>query len=167
MPIRIAPIVARHRRRPARSASPAGCSTALVVTLGRVPSIVVTLGTLSVFRGLNSLWAGGKQISADQVPQAWLDMTSADDRSACRPSSLIALVDARRHRLRRCSACPPGAQLYAIGSNPDGAALIGIRSTGLVLGAFAHVGPARRLRRRALGLALRHHRCPRRDSASS
>ena len=42
-----------------------------------MPSIVVTLGTLSVFRGLDSLWAGGKQISADQVPQAWLDLTSA------------------------------------------------------------------------------------------
>ena len=49
----------------------------VVVTLGRIPAIVVTLGTLSVFRGLNSLWAGGKQISADQVPQSWLDLTSS------------------------------------------------------------------------------------------
>jgi ribose/xylose/arabinose/galactoside ABC-type transport system permease subunit len=48
-----------------------------VVTLGGVPSIVVTLGSLAVFRGVVSLWAGGRQISADQVPQSWLDMTGA------------------------------------------------------------------------------------------
>ena len=54
-----------------------GVLNGLVVTLGGVPSIVVTLGSLAVFRGLVSLWAGGRQISADQVPQAWLDMTGA------------------------------------------------------------------------------------------
>ena len=53
-----------------------GLLNGLVVTIGRVPAIVVTLGTMSVFRGFNSLWAGGKQISADQVPQAWLDLTA-------------------------------------------------------------------------------------------
>jgi ribose transport system ATP-binding protein/rhamnose transport system ATP-binding protein len=42
-----------------------GLANGLVVTLGRVPAIVVTLGTMSVFRGLDSLWTGGKQISAD------------------------------------------------------------------------------------------------------
>ena len=35
---------------------------------------------------------------------------------------------------------PAGRQLYAVGSNPDGAALIGIRSTLLVLAAFAISG---------------------------
>ena len=60
-----------------RSGSPCGLLNGLVVTVGRVPAIVVTLGTLTVLRGLTSLWAGGKQISADQVPQAWLDLTSA------------------------------------------------------------------------------------------
>ena len=54
-----------------------GLVNGLVVTVGRVPSIVVTLGTLTLFRGLTSLYAGGKQVSADQVPQAWLDLTGA------------------------------------------------------------------------------------------
>ena len=90
-----------------------------------MPAIVVTLGTLYVFRGLDSLWAGGKQVSADQVPQAWLDMTSA--RVAGVPSVvLIALATLLvvAFVLRRL---PVGRELYAIGSNPDGAALIGIR----------------------------------------
>ncbi|MDZ5453482.1 ATP-binding cassette domain-containing protein [Labrys sp. ZIDIC5] len=115
-----------------------GALNGLVVTLGRVPAIVVTLGTLSVFRGLNSLWAGGRQISADQVPQAWLDMTSA--RIAGIPAvilialaCLVAIGAILKH-------WPVGRELYAIGSNPDGAALIGIRRTALVLGAFMLAG---------------------------
>ncbi|PRH84242.1 ABC transporter [Labrys okinawensis] len=115
-----------------------GALNGLVVTLGRVPAIVVTLGTLSVFRGLNSLWAGGRQISADQVPQAWLDMTSA--RIAGIPAvilialaCLVAIGAILKH-------WPLGRELYAIGSNPDGAALIGIRRTALVLGAFMLAG---------------------------
>ena len=115
-----------------------GAVNGAVVTFGRVPSIVVTLGTLAVFRGLNSLWAGGRQISADQVPQTWLDMTGA--RLFGIPAVvLIALATlavialALRH-------LPAGRELYAIGSNPDGAALVGIRRTTLVLGAFMLAG---------------------------
>ena len=54
-----------------------GLLNGLVVTVGRVPSIVVTLGTLTLYRGFTSLYAAGKQVNADQVPQAWLDLTSA------------------------------------------------------------------------------------------
>ncbi|WP_413989700.1 ATP-binding cassette domain-containing protein [Labrys okinawensis] len=115
-----------------------GALNGLVVTLGRVPAIVVTLGSLSVFRGLNSLWAGGKQISADQVPQDWLDMTSA--RVAGIPAViLIALVCVVAIGLA-LRYLPVGRELYAIGSNPDGASLIGIRKTALVLCAFMLAG---------------------------
>jgi len=110
----------------------------VVVTLGRIPAIVVTLGTLSVFRGLNSLWAGGKQISADQVPQAWLDLTSS--RILGVPAVVliaIATLIVVGMALRRL---PYGRELYAVGSNPDGAALIGIPAKTLVLGAFMLAG---------------------------
>ena len=115
-----------------------GAVNGAVVTFGGVPAIVVTLGTLAVFRGLNSLWAAGRQISADQVPQAWLDMTGtrlfgipAIVLIALATLAVIAL--ALRH-------LPAGRELYAIGSNPDGAMLIGIRKTALVLGAFMLAG---------------------------
>jgi ribose/xylose/arabinose/galactoside ABC-type transport system permease subunit len=115
-----------------------GLLNGVVVTLGGLPSIVVTLGSLAIFRGLVSFWAGGRQISADQVPQAWLDMTSA--RVLGVPSvvliALAALVAIGAILSRRAS----GRQIYAIGSNPDGAALIGIRTTLLVLGVFAAAG---------------------------
>lgn len=115
-----------------------GALNGAVVTLGRVPAIVVTLGTLSVFRGLNSLWAGGRQISADQVPQSWLDMTSA--RIAGIPAVILIALACLVVIGLILKHWPLGRELYAIGSNPDGAALIGIRRTALVLGAFMLAG---------------------------
>jgi rhamnose transport system ATP-binding protein len=115
-----------------------GSLNGVVVTIGRVPAIVVTLGTLSVFRGLNSLWAGGKQISADQVPQSWLDLTSSKILGI--PAVVVVAVATLMFIGIALRRLPSGRELYAIGSNPDGAALIGIRSKTLVLGAFMLAG---------------------------
>jgi rhamnose transport system ATP-binding protein len=115
-----------------------GLLNGLVVTVGDVPAIVVTLGTLAVFRGIDSLITGGKQISADQVPQAWLDLTGA--RIAGVPAVVviaIATLLAMGLALRLLAA---GREFYAVGSNPEGAVLIGIRRGVLVLAAFAVSG---------------------------
>jgi len=123
-----------------------GCSLGLacglvngaVVAFGQVPAIVVTLGTMSVFRGIDSLWTGGRQISADQVPPAWLDLTG--DRVAGVPLVVIfaaAILVVAAFLLRRTET---GRRLYALGSNPSGAALIGIPSRRLVLLAFGAAG---------------------------
>ena len=116
----------------------AGLVNGLIITYGRVPAIVVTLGTMSVFRGINSIWAGGTQVSADQVPQSWLDMTSANILGV--PAIiLIAIVTLliAGYVLRYTSL---GRELYAIGSNPDGARLIGIPARPRILLAFAAAG---------------------------
>jgi rhamnose transport system ATP-binding protein len=112
-----------------------GIINGLVVTIGRVPAIVVTLGTLALYRGLDSLAANGKQISADQVPTAWLDLTAGSFAGipgvaviALAVLLLLGLV------LRYLSI---GRELFAIGSNPDGARLIGVRVERRVLAAFA------------------------------
>jgi ribose/xylose/arabinose/galactoside ABC-type transport system permease subunit/ABC-type multidrug transport system ATPase subunit len=115
-----------------------GALNGLIVTLGNVPSIVVTLGSLAIFRGFNSIWAGGKQISADQVPQDWLDMTST--RLAGIPGVILIAVTVLVVIGIGLYWLPKGRQLYAVGSNPDGASLVGIRSTLLVFTAFCIAG---------------------------
>jgi rhamnose transport system ATP-binding protein len=115
-----------------------GLVNGVVVTVGRVPAIVVTLGTLSVFRGIDSLWTGGKQISADQVPQAWLDLTTG--RVAGVPGLVLIAVGVLLITGFVLRSLPLGRELYAIGSNPDGAELIGIPVKRRVLGAFAVAG---------------------------
>lgn len=115
-----------------------GLVNGAVVTVGRVPAIVVTLGTLSVFRGIDSLWTGGKQISADQVPQAWLDLTTG--RVAGVPGLVFIAAGVLLITGFVLRWLPLGRELYAIGSNPDGAELIGIPVKRRVLGAFAVAG---------------------------
>ena len=115
-----------------------GLFNGVIVTFGRVPAIVVTLGTLSVFRGINSLWAGGKQISADKVPQAWLDMTSA--RVLGIPLVVIIAVAILAGAAALLSRTAKGRELFAIGSNPGGAELIGIPAKRHILMAFTVAG---------------------------
>jgi ABC-type sugar transport system ATPase subunit/ribose/xylose/arabinose/galactoside ABC-type transport system permease subunit len=115
-----------------------GIINGLVVTLGRVPAIVVTLGTLALYRGLDSILANGKQISADQVPQAWLDLTIGSFAGIPAVAIIaITVLLALAFALRFLQA---GRELFAIGSNPDGARLIGVRVQRRILGAFAFAG---------------------------
>jgi ribose transport system ATP-binding protein/rhamnose transport system ATP-binding protein len=116
----------------------AGFLNGFIVTYGRVPAIVVTLGTMSIFRGMNSLWAGGTQVSADQVPQAWLDMTATTVFGV--PAVLliaIATLLVVAYTLRNTSI---GRELFAIGSNPGGASLVGIPARARILMAFSAAG---------------------------
>jgi ribose transport system ATP-binding protein/rhamnose transport system ATP-binding protein len=115
-----------------------GVFNGVIIAYGRVPAIVVTLGTMSVYRGLDSLWTGGRQISADKVPQAWLDMTSAHIFGV--PLMVVialAIMVVAAFLLRRTAL---GRQIFAIGSNPAGADLIGIPSRRLVVVAFSTAG---------------------------
>ena len=108
------------------------------MTLGRIPAIVATLGTLSIYRGFNSLWAAGDQVSADEVPQAWLDMTGY--KLAGIPLivviTLVILV-LSAFLLKRTAL---GRELFATGSNPDGADMIGIPQKRRVMLAFTLAG---------------------------
>jgi ribose/xylose/arabinose/galactoside ABC-type transport system permease subunit len=112
-----------------------GTVNGLVVTIGRVPSIVVTLGTLAVYRGLTGMIAGTSQVSADQVPAAWKSFGRMKVLHVpiAVPISLAVLVAvAYVLRWRRT-----GRELFAIGSNPDGAVVAGIRVQWRVVQAFA------------------------------
>lgn len=111
-----------------------GALNGLLVTVGRVPAIIVTLGTLYVYRGLNFVVAGGTQVSASDVPDSYLSL--ATTRILGIPALIlfaaaIALIFAYLLRSTRS-----GRQLYAIGSNPEAARLVGIRSNLLIFGAF-------------------------------
>ncbi|GAC1578346.1 MAG: ABC transporter permease [Ktedonobacteraceae bacterium] len=111
-----------------------GCINGLLVTVGRVPAIIVTLGTLYIFRGFDFVIAGGTQVSASNVPDSFLSL--ATTRILGIPALIlfaaaIALIFAYLLRFSRT-----GRELYAIGSNPEAARLVGIRSNSLIFGAF-------------------------------
>ena len=74
-----------------------GLLNGVLVTWGRVPALVVTLGTLYIFRGLAFLWTDGTQVNAETLPDAFLNLGT--DSIARRP-------DPGDHRARRdrCSS---------------------------------------------------------------
>src|SRR5438876_4021587 len=53
-----------------------GAINGLIVTVGRVPAIIVTLGTLYVYRGLDFVVARGTQVSASDVPDSYLSLAT-------------------------------------------------------------------------------------------
>jgi rhamnose transport system permease protein len=115
-----------------------GVFNGLLVTFGRVPAIVVTLGTLYMFRGLAFLWTDGRQVNAETLPDAFLDLGSA--RVLGLPVLVLfalVVILATGFFLRSYRS---GREFYAIGSNPDAARLAGVRSDRRVLSAFVLCG---------------------------
>ena len=68
-----------------------GLLNGVLVTCGQVPALVVTLGTLYVFRGLAFLWTSGRQINAETLPDAFLNL-GTDSIAGVPMLVLIALV---------------------------------------------------------------------------
>ncbi|ESX13081.1 ATP-binding cassette domain-containing protein [Mesorhizobium sp. M0179] len=116
----------------------AGLLNGLVVTRGKIPAIVVTLASMSIFRGFNSIWAAGDQVSADEVTQAWLDMTGLKIAGVPLIVVIAIVILCAGYVLLYRTAT--GRELFATGSNPDGARLIGIPVDRRILLAFGMAG---------------------------
>jgi rhamnose transport system permease protein len=114
-----------------------GLINGAIVAIAKVPSLVVTLGTLYAFRGLDSLWAsssGRLQINASDLPESFKSLGGA--RLLGIPVLFLialAVVLLVGFWLRNYRS---GRELYGIGSDPDAARLSGIPVGRRVLTAF-------------------------------
>lgn len=110
---------------------------ALVAYL-RIPSLVATLGTLSVYRGLVSFYANAMEVTSGELPQwmrslataRWLGLSSYVWIAA----AVVILVGLT------LSLLPWGRKLYALGSNPRAAYYYGLNETGILVGAYVAAG---------------------------
>ncbi|HYY81889.1 MAG TPA: ABC transporter permease [Actinomycetes bacterium] len=115
-----------------------GAANGAVTAAARVPSLVVTLGTLYVFRGVDYAWAGGRQINAANLPDSLLNLGSGQLLGVPYLAAVTAvLVATAAFSLRSYRS---GRELYAIGSNPDAALLAGIPVGRRVFAAFVASG---------------------------
>jgi len=114
-----------------------GLLNGLVVTYFMLPSIIVTLGTLSLFRGLTFIVSGGKQINPDDVPQALIAMSQSLHGIPAIVWLSFAIALAGHVVLRHVRI---GREIYAIGSNPVAAELRGLKVTRRTLSVFTLCG---------------------------
>lgn len=115
-----------------------GAVNGLLVTVAKVPALVITLGTLYIYRGLNNAWAGGTQYFAGDRPAAFSDL-STETIFGFPLITLIAILVVVTVAVV-LAFTRPGRDLYAIGSEPDAARLFGIPVTRRVLLAFIASG---------------------------
>jgi rhamnose transport system permease protein len=101
-----------------------GVVNGAIVTLARVPSLVVTLGTLYIIRGIDGAWAGGNQVNASMLPGSF-NKIGYGTLAGIPYLGIIAIVAVaiatylmRTFRTAR--------DFYAIGSDPAAARLAGI-----------------------------------------
>ncbi|TXN29434.1 ABC transporter permease [Lacisediminihabitans profunda] len=115
-----------------------GLVNGLLVAYGKVPALVITLGTLYAYRGINVLWTGSNRINSSDMPKAFLGLGT--QTLLFIPSlTIIALVVvlAAGWYLRNKRG---GRELYAIGSDPDAAELYGLRVPRRIVTAFVLSG---------------------------
>lgn len=115
-----------------------GMINGILVAFLRVPAIVATLGTLSVYRGLVFLLAGGKQVTLTDLPEGYTDAARATILFVPLFFAIaIAIVVVTAIVLRQTRF---GRQIYAVGSNPEAAEILGIRAGLITFVVFSACG---------------------------
>jgi rhamnose transport system permease protein len=121
-----------------------GLINGVLVAFGRVPSLIVTLGTLAIYRSiLVAFPAGTKNVVTQDLPQWVLDLGGMQLFSIggfdVKPVVAVGLVMLLIFQLVT-SYTRFGRRLYAIGSNPEAARVGGLPSQRIVLTAFIICG---------------------------
>jgi rhamnose transport system permease protein len=115
-----------------------GLVNGLLVGWGKVPALVITLGTLYIYRGVVLTWAGSNRINASDMPDSFLELGTKQILSIPVLFIIAAVVLAAvGYYLQTASG---GRELYAIGSDPDAADLYGLRVRRRVVSTFVLSG---------------------------
>ncbi|MEQ7847421.1 ABC transporter permease [Nocardioides kribbensis] len=115
-----------------------GLVNGVLVAFGKVPALVITLGTLYIYRGIFLTWAGSDRINASDLPSGFLALGTRQVLSIpvliLIAAVALVVVGYYLHTARG------GRELYAIGSDPDAATLYGLKVNRRVLAAFVLCG---------------------------
>jgi rhamnose transport system permease protein len=117
-----------------------GVANGLLTTIGRVPSLVVTLASLYIIRGIDILFVGGGQVVASSLPNSFLNIPTATIGGTGIPYCAVAIAAVVGFVAYYLRSFRSGRDLYAIGSNPEAARLAGIPIALRVFTAFAISG---------------------------
>lgn len=111
-----------------------GLINGALVAFARVPAMVITLGTLYAYRGINVMWAGSSRVNASDMPREFLALGTGQILWIPVLSIVAVVVLAAAAWYMRNTR--GGREYYAIGSDPAAAELYGLAVTRRVLTAF-------------------------------
>jgi rhamnose transport system permease protein len=115
-----------------------GLVNGLLVAVARIPAIIATLATLGIYRGIDVRITGGKNITAYQLPDSFLNIASSKPLGVPTLAWIAAGIAILGAAVLRWA--PWGRDFYAIGSNPEAARFAGIPAVRRVIVAFAISG---------------------------
>lgn len=120
-----------------------GAFNGLIVAYGKVPAIIVTLGTLALYRTMLVEYSGAQSVLTANLPEWLLDLPRANiisfgdfDIRVLVGGMLLVVVLFQL----MLTYLPFGRKLYAIGSNPEAAHTAGFATNHIVFMAFVLCG---------------------------
>ncbi len=120
-----------------------GMVNGVIVAYGRVPAIITTLGTLAIYRTILVEYADAQTVITSSLPEWLIDLPRQNLFSIgelnIRLMVVLALLVVLIFHLA-ITYLPWGRRLYAIGSNPEAAHLVGLPVQRTVFSAFAICG---------------------------
>ncbi len=115
-----------------------GAINGLLVAWAKVPALVITLGTMYVYRGLNVAWTGSDRINASDLPRDFRGLgTQQVIGIPVLTVIAVAVLIAAAWYLRNRRG---GREFYAIGSDPSAAHLYGLKVSSRIITAFVMSG---------------------------
>lgn len=115
-----------------------GLINGALVAFGKVPALVVTLGTMYIYRGVVLTWAGSDRINASDMPREFLRLGTMQIASI--PLLTIVAAAVLIGVGYYLTTARGGREMYAIGSAPEAAKLYGLPVTKRVVYAFIASG---------------------------
>jgi rhamnose transport system permease protein len=101
-----------------------GSFNGVIITVGKVPPIIATLGTLSIYRGMVFLYSGGTWINSFEMPDSYRSLAKAAPLGV--PNIILFAIAVAVIIYIFLNYTRPGRDIYAVGSNPEAANVAGI-----------------------------------------
>ena len=102
-----------------------GTFNGLIITFGKVPPIIATLGTLSIYRGLVFFYSQGTWINSFELPKSFKLLSKGTPLVLPNMVLIAILVAVVVYYFLNYTRT--GRDIYAVGSNPEAAQFAGIR----------------------------------------
>jgi rhamnose transport system permease protein len=107
-----------------------GMLNGLIITYGKVPPIIATLGTLSIYRGLVFFYSQGTWINSFELPDNFKMLSKGTPLGL--PNMVIIAILVAVVVYYFLNHTRTGRDIYAVGTNPDAAQFAGIRKERII-----------------------------------